>query len=1011
MDTANFLARVVPPGNYLAISHNKTPGARGGFQVRMFPYGSFTEAAGYAAWGASKGWDTYHSNASFITAETAGADKRGNPKFKGSKDAANVMSVKAFWIDFDVSRPGDKKTVQQCYPTQAAALVWLTSFIKAVGLPRPNLAVNSGYGLHVYWVLEDAMTPAAWTPYGLALRSALIANGFLGDAGISSDVARILRPPGTVNAKVAPHVQVTALPRLSGADVPNQLMLAALTPFLGVAAVRTATSMSAAGASSGTAVALAGGGASVTSIFASAGTRTPNMGSAAQANLPVRSAPREMSKIATRCLQVASSLANRGATDTYPLWYLGHLTLAHFCSDGPAHAHALSDGHPAYQPASVDAAMQQIAGEVARKQSGPPTCDHYERARPGVCGGCPFFKQIKTPWELGVDQDDLPPHYRRASGSIEVEVRDQQSKDWVWWPLVQGDLRDPVLDQLPGGGHALTFTYELQGISYTVRVDTDELGSDGGTIFRLFARKMITLSPGSELRFRGFIVEWIRLLRERRKTRADIVHPFGWHTKASNFLGFAVGGTLYMPDGTSAPVGGGDGQMVSMYSETGDLDAWKRAAALVSAGRPDLQAIIATSFGAPLMQLMGYQGIVFSAWSRMGGEGKSSAIAVGQGVWGDPRGTNALNDTVNSVMRKISELRALPCYYDEVRVVKANEADFVNHIFMLTQGKEKSRMTRDNAVREVGEWHTILMLASNRPMMDMVLGATQGTDAGALRCFEWEVSKPARPMDPAAHPIISAAKTNYGSAGRIYAAFLAANSAKIQAALAHTLAALTAERKAEQSERLFIAGMAACIVGASIANRLKLVPFDMPALRSFFATTFDSLRAMRKLDVAVSGGGYDLHQLFGNFMADNMGRRIVTNTFARPGPTGRVEVLWHPQDRQHVDIQVSQHDRMIRVSRVAFTEWCRRKDLPGRDVVQALIISWKAMERRSVLAAGTGYTGGQIYVLDVPVTSSDLEPYLYLDGAATAASAATAAALSHPVAPKSATKGNTPTTP
>jgi hypothetical protein len=71
-------------------------------------------------------------------------------------------------------------------------------------MPRPNLVVHSGGGLHVYWVLARALTPADWQPLAFALAEATKQHGLKCDTQCTVDRARVLRIPGTLNTKYDP---------------------------------------------------------------------------------------------------------------------------------------------------------------------------------------------------------------------------------------------------------------------------------------------------------------------------------------------------------------------------------------------------------------------------------------------------------------------------------------------------------------------------------------------------------------------------------------------------------------------------------------------------------------------------------------------------------------------------------------------------------------------------------------------------------------------------------------
>ena len=503
MDTEEFLARVIAPGNFIAVNYKN---ANRGMGARFFPRDDVAGAAGFIRWASNKGMDAWHACASYRMASPDGVDNRGKAKFTGERTAANAMNFRCLWVDLDVKRDGDKKQDGAVYADLRAAVEWLVkSFLPATKLPPPNLWVGSGYGLHIYWVLDDAMTREEWQPYADGLKAALIAHGALTDVGISADAARILRPVGSQNWKVpaAPR-PVVALKELG--DYPNAMVLdplkvyaaSALVGVSGAVMVPTATAVRGAAA-------LAGG--NVSPIFAG---RQAASAAAAQANVP---AGRDymFAEIGKKCGQVRQSLAVNGRGDPYPLWYLGLLSLAHHCSDGALYVHPVGNGDPRYNPTGTDDAVARIAHEKLTKP-GAPTCAHFNaRGHQGVCQACPHWGRIHTPLVLGVADGDLPDRYRRYNGIIQRLIASKDGPQWV--DLVAGDVHSPVLDRV-GDSYHLTFSYERAGRSSSVLVEHGRVPFEASKTAAHFGQQGITLGRDNALDFGDFTVAWINRLRD-----------------------------------------------------------------------------------------------------------------------------------------------------------------------------------------------------------------------------------------------------------------------------------------------------------------------------------------------------------------------------------------------------------------------------------------------------------------------------------------------------------------
>jgi hypothetical protein len=77
----------------------------------------------------------------------------------------------------------------------------LRTFYRAIAMPTPSAIVLSGGGLHVYWSSRRPLTPEEWRPLAEGLKNAALKHGLRFDAACTSDRARILRVPETLNWK------------------------------------------------------------------------------------------------------------------------------------------------------------------------------------------------------------------------------------------------------------------------------------------------------------------------------------------------------------------------------------------------------------------------------------------------------------------------------------------------------------------------------------------------------------------------------------------------------------------------------------------------------------------------------------------------------------------------------------------------------------------------------------------------------------------------------------------
>lgn len=104
-----------------------------------------------------------------------------NPRSgSGRRKASDVPLARVLFADFD-----NGATVEKVLPP-----------IRTAGLPAPAIVINSGGGVHAYWLLSEPITDmAAWTA---TMKGIIAATG--SDKSVH-DAPRIMRLPGTLNVK------------------------------------------------------------------------------------------------------------------------------------------------------------------------------------------------------------------------------------------------------------------------------------------------------------------------------------------------------------------------------------------------------------------------------------------------------------------------------------------------------------------------------------------------------------------------------------------------------------------------------------------------------------------------------------------------------------------------------------------------------------------------------------------------------------------------------------------
>lgn len=145
--------------------------------------GSATSAA--AAMDTSGQGEIYFGCASYINRD------------KGRK-RDNVRAARAFWLDFDTDEL--KGNGRAPYPDRSAALAAVERLCFRLVLSSP-VVIASGYGLHVYWALDADLHPDEWRETAEMLKLACNLCGVDVDHCRTTDIASLLRVPGTHNRK------------------------------------------------------------------------------------------------------------------------------------------------------------------------------------------------------------------------------------------------------------------------------------------------------------------------------------------------------------------------------------------------------------------------------------------------------------------------------------------------------------------------------------------------------------------------------------------------------------------------------------------------------------------------------------------------------------------------------------------------------------------------------------------------------------------------------------------
>lgn len=481
-----------------------------------------------------------------------------------------------------------------------------------------------------------------------------------------------------------------------------------------------------------------------------------------------------------------------------------------------------------------------------------------------------------------------------------------------------------------------------------------------------------------------FIMAWITKLQATKDSIVTSV-PFGWLVRGGKVSGFVYGGRMHTPNGEEI-ASNTDPELQRQFSPEGDKVPWLNAAMMITdQKRPALDAIIASAFAGPLVRFTGHAGLLMSAYSIESGIGKSTALKVAQAVWGDPvKAIQSLSDTQNSVLNKLGELRSLPVYWDELKSEEDTKR-FVDTVFRLTLGKEKSRMTSKVTQRTPGTWQTIMVAASNESLMDSITHKTRATTAGIYRVFEYTVSKPKAgapgQIDPTvAQRLLSKLHDNYGNVGYEYASFLGRNHVQVENDLGTTLSNVGKEVGMHADERFWVALIGTLLLGARYANHLGFTQIDEVSLKAFLYDTLKDMRSQRASQPVDMRNVVNVVNTLARFLNEARARHtLVTNVIYKgrgKPPQGMVNILGDATRLDAIHVHIGKDDKLVRIGQSYLYDWLAQNNYPRHVFMKALQTELNATVVNSRLGAGTSFANASEYLLEIDISGSNIMNFL-----------------------------------
>jgi hypothetical protein len=684
-----------------------------------------------------------------------------------SRKADDCLYIRSFFIDLDV---GEKKE----YLSKEEALAALSKLVDKAGLPDPVI-VDSGGGIHAYWLMDEDIPKDVWKPAAEVFKSLCLEHIAI-DPVVTADAARIMRCPETSNYK-------TGTPRPTSV-ISEDIYVYSWNEFRAF---------------------LQGEITEPVEVLKPADVLAAipkGLDDDTRAMLKLDNFPRTFETLAQKsvddeggCAQIKFMCVNVKTLEE-PLWHAG-LSIAKFCDDGATAIHEFSKGHNEYTHKKTE--------EKAATIPAPRKCEWFIKDYPSRCEGCQHRGKITSPislardftpaatpdkeesvWEAPSPQEvfSLPeflaPYVLGVNGGIYYMPPPKIDKKGVKYQ------DDPIL-VLPHDFYPISrMVSPFDGECIEMRL---VLPQDGIREFLVPMKQVyspeafrslmtfhgVLFSTQNEKLLMNYVVKWGQYMQTQDKAK-QMRMQMGWtHSKTDenwDKRSFVIGKKEITHTGETidAPSSPFVRSLSKHLIQHGTFDRWRMSMDYLDKPEFEMHAFAAMcGFGSPLMPYTSTSGVSVSLTGQSG-NGKTGAMYAGLSIFGHPKDLSVVNATDNGLTGRYLGLHNILFALDEIGDKEAKELGKLIH--NISHGKAKIRMQGSvNAEREHEMSAALIALfTSNHGLYGKLEAAKANPDGEAARLVEFMVRKPQLLIDNGrlGPHIFNAFLSNFGHAGPMY---------------------------------------------------------------------------------------------------------------------------------------------------------------------------------------------------------------------------------------------------
>jgi hypothetical protein len=830
----------------------------------------------------------------------------------------NALYVRALWLDIDCGPtkgvPNSKGKIEG-YLDQQTGLAELQKFCKTVNLPKPIL-VNSGNGVHAYWLIDETVSRQEWEPLAKRLKQLCKEHGLIVDDKVF-EASRVLRPMGSFNFKNKEEPKAVGVwnehtVALSYEDWRNLLG----TPTTDAEPQETPEFVPSA--------------------------MSPMM--QALMENKVKRFKTIMLKAENGCAQLNYCFANQEEIDE-PLW-VSALSIAAFCVDGDEAAHKMSNKYPDYDAEEVESKLRNI-----RKRGGPHHCATFEERNPSGCDGCPHKGKIKSPIVLGFDVEEADPQDNEVTIEDDGVVKKYQIPEYPF-PYFRGK-NGGIYKKPPEEGDEVEPPLVYEHDFYAVkRMRDPELGEvvlfrlhlphDGVREFTLTAAVICSkdglrqaLAQHGLVTYKGqyenlttFVVLSVKNLQYSKKAET-MRTQFGWADGDSKFIlgdrEITKDGVFYSPPSSTTR------DISEKLHVKGTFEKWKEVFDLYAQPGLEPQAFAAlTGFGSPLLKFTGLEGAIINLIHPESGSGKSTALFMCNSISGQPKElTSMYKDTFNAKIHQLGVMNNLANTIDEITNLSGME--FSDLAYSISQGRGKNKMKGQTNELRINntKWQGITLCSANASFYEKLGVAKSSPDGESMRLLEYKID-PSNLISPEVGKAMfdHQLRENYGHAMETYAQWLVNNLEEAVALVRQVQARIDKEVQFTARER-FWSGVVACnIAGGLISRKLGLHSFDMAAVFQWVKEMLNTMRQEIKPPQA------NPITIIGEFMNSHIHNALVVNDAADSRSSMVPLPLMEPKGELMIRYEPDTKD--LYIAATPFKKFCVTQQINYRSTLQEL---------------------------------------------------------------------------